>query len=86
MFHCYYKIDSADKIHEYTDDYNWNLNDDVERENLFTFLASDHYGYNSQLWNDKNYHDIILCDKDGKAIYTMHVEMYLEPTFEAYER
>lgn len=85
-FHCYYQVDFEGEIYEFTDDYNWDIWDDVERESLFVMLANVHYGNDMELWNKKNYHDIVVCEKDGTPIRAMHVEMYMEPTFEAYER
>lgn len=85
-FHCYYRVDFTDTIHEFRDDYNYDIWDDVERESLFVMLANDHYGKDHRTWDLKPYHEICVCEKDGTPIRAMQCEMYLEPVFEAYER
>lgn len=85
-FHCYYRIDLNGPIYEFTDDYNYDIHDDLECQSLFEMLANDHYGNDHRMWDLKPYHDVIICEKDGTPIREMHVEMYMEPTFEAYER
>ena len=85
-FHCYYRLDFEGSIYEFQDDYNYDILDDVERQSLFEMLAYDHYSNDHRTWDTKNFHDIVVCEKDGTPIRAMHVEMYLEPTFEAYER
>lgn len=85
-YHCYYQVDSKGPIYEFTDDYNYDILDEVERQSLFQMLAYDHYGNNHSIWDLKPYHDIVVCEKDGTPIHTMNVEMHMEPTFEAYDR
>lgn len=85
-FHCYYRVDFADTVYEFRDDYNYDIWDDNERESLFIMLGNHHYGIDPELWNNLNTHEIVVCDKDGMPIRGMVVDMYLEPQFEAYEK
>lgn len=85
-FQCYYKVGLNGPVCEFTDDYNYDVNDDSERESLFVMIAHHSYGYNHRLWDTKPSHEIFVCDKDGEPLLSMQVDMYMEPTFEAYER
>lgn len=84
-FHCYYKVDVDPTVYEFTDEYNWIINDPCERETLFIMLANDHYGYNPDIWNVP-YHDMFVTDEYGNPIRAMQVEMHLTPEFDAYDR
>ena len=85
-YHCYYQVDSTGPIYEFTDNYHYDIEEDVERESLFTMIANIHYGDNGRMWNLNPSHQIVICEKDGTPIRSMQVDMYLEPTFEAYDR
>ena len=85
MVTLYYTIEDS-PLYEFRDDYNWDLNDEMELESLFECLAFDSYEQNNLHWADKQTKVIVLRDKDGEPIKAMYAEIDFEPTFSVYGR
>ena len=85
MVTLYYTIEDS-PLYEFRDDYNWDLNDEMELESLFECLAYDSYEQNNLHWADKQTKVIVLRTKDGEPIKAMYAEIDFEPTFSVYGR
>jgi len=83
MITLYYTIEDS-PLYEFRDDYNWDLN--MELESLFEMLAYDSYNQNNLHWADKQTKVIVLRTKEGEPIRAMYADIYFEPTFEVYGR
>ena len=82
----YYRVDFNDQIFQFQDDYDWDINDDYERESLFVDLGYHNYKNNKPAWEANDQHEIIICKEDGIPIRGMIVTMRMEPTFDAEEK
>lgn len=79
----YYKVNG--KTYEYySSDYNWDLNDPVERESLSEFMA-DHFDFVEEDCPAEWPIHLTVLDKDKQPLATFEIEKQMEPVFHSYE-